>query len=219
MTTVVSLPEGQAHVPIEQRFVLPAVDWATYQKISDALAGRHVRLTYDGDNLEFMTISPIHARYSRLICRMIVVLTEEMGLPIASFGDMTCDRQDVRKGLEPDECFYLGNEPRIRDRETIDLSSDPPPDLAVEVEVTRSSRDRMDIYAKLRVPEVWRFDGQSLRISQLDPNGNYVATNQSLHFPNIPLSELTSFVQRRTEMDENSLLRSFRAWVQQTLRS
>jgi len=199
--------------PEEQRFVLRAVDWPAYQQISAALTGRHVRLTYDGHNLEFMTISPLHANCSRLIGRFVVVLTEETNLPLRSFGDMTCDREDVRKGLEADECFYIANEPLIREKEQLDLSVDPPPDLAVEVEITQSANDRMDIYALLGVPEVWRFDGQHLTVSQRQEEGTYALASHSKYFGPIPIAELAAFVQRRTEVDENSLIREFREWV------
>lgn len=131
----------QPLVPSEQRFVLPAVNWETYKDVSRALTGHHIRLTYDGENLEFMTISPSHGNFSRLLGRFVVVLTEEAGLPLKSFGDMTCENEVVGRGLEPDECFYITNESAVRGREKIDLTSDPPPDLAIEVEITRSSRE------------------------------------------------------------------------------
>jgi Uma2 family endonuclease len=213
MTTVTSSTVGREHVPLEQCFVLRAVDWPTYQKVSDALTGRHVRLTYDGENLEFMTISPEHANCSRLIARFVVVLTEELNVPLKSFGDMTCDREDAQRGLEPDECFYLEHEPLVRSKDRIDFAIDPPPDLAVEVEISRSSRNRMDIYAKLRMVEVWRYNGHALRVYQLTTAGTYAEADQSKYFPNVPIGQLASFLQRRGEVDENSLIRSFRTWV------
>src|SRR5262249_38374776 len=146
-------------VPEEQRFRLGAVDWTTYRKISDALTGRHVRVTYDRGNLELMTISSKHGSCSRLSARLVQVLTEECGLPIYSCGDMTCDREDLDRGLEPDEGFYIENASRVRNKEQIDLTVDPPPDLAVEVDISRSSKSRLPVYAALRLPEVWRYDG------------------------------------------------------------
>ena len=196
--------------PSEQRLLLPSVDWTTYRAIADALSGRHVRLSYDGDRLEFMTISPLHGRLSRLLGRLIVALTEEDGLPLLSFGDMTCEREDLNKGLEPDECFYIVNVAAVQTKEKIDLTVDPPPDLAVEVDITSSSRHRMAIYAA-----VWRFDGQTLTVQHLSETGHYEPVSHSQYFPRLPVAEIAQFIEQRSQMDENTLVRSFRTWVQQ----
>jgi Uma2 family endonuclease len=217
MATVSPPIEEAAQAPSEQRFLLRAVDWKTYRAISRALEGRHLRLTYDRGNLEFMTISSTHGNYSRLLGRLIFVLAEEYGLPISSFGDMTCDREDLDRGAEPDECFYLENEPRIRGREEIDLTTDPPPELIVEIDISRSSRNRLSIYAAMGVPEVWQFNGETLRVHQRGADGQYAVSDHSRHFPSLPVGELSAFLHRRTQMDEVSLVRSFRAWVRDHL--
>lgn len=218
MATVTAPVQERAMVPDEQRFLLRGVDWETYRKISDALTGRHIRFSYDRGALEFMTISSRHGQFSRLFARMIQVLTEEFNLPVRSCGDMTCDREDLERGLEPDEGFYIENEPSIRDKEEIDLAVDPPPDLAVEVDLRRSPKSRMGIYAALRVPEVWRFDGESLRIHQLGAAGQYVVVDHSPHFPIVTGPDLVRFIQQRLQLDENTLTRSFREWVLEQLR-
>ncbi len=197
--------------------MLRAVDWETYRAISTALKGRHLRLTYDRGTLEFMTISPRHGNFSWLLGRLIVTLTEELGLPIRGFSDMTCDREDLERGAEPDECFYLENEPKIRDKDEIDLQSDPPPDLVVEIDISRSSLRRLGIYEALRVPEVWRYDGEILQVRRLNAQGEYQVVEQSGHFPRIPIGELAGFLARRNQTDENSLVREFRAWVRQQM--
>lgn len=203
--------------PAEQRFLLRAVDWPTYQTISKALTGRHVRLTYDQGNLEFTTISYARGNCSRLIGHFIAVLTEESNLPLHGNGDMTCDREDLDRGVEPDESFYIVNEPLIRGKTEIDLTIDPPPDLILEVDISRDSRSRLGIYAALRVPEVWRFDGQTLFVHRLGADGNYALADRSRYFPQVPLEDLVAFIHRRTEMDENSLIREFRAWLRQQI--
>ena len=201
----------------ESRLVLHDIDWPAYRAIAGALRGRHVRLTYDRGVLELMTISHPHGNLSRLLGRLIVALTEELGLPVHSCGDMTCDREDLDRALEPDECYYLQNEPLVRAREVIDLATDPPPDLAVEIDVSRSSRRRLPIYAALGVPEVWRYDGTALRVYRLGSQGEYVVSEQSRQFPTIPVQRLADFLGRRHETDENSLVRAFREWVRQQL--
>ncbi len=203
----------EAPVPLEQRFVMYDIDWDTYVAISDALTGRHVRLTYDRGVLEFMTISPTHARLSRLLGRFITVLSEEFNLTIANYGDMTCRRQDADRGMEPDECFYLPNESRVRGRQEIDFSTDPPPDLGIEIEVSRNARQRMAIYAALRVPEVWRYDLKDLTIHRLSRQGEYESAERSKYFPGVPVREIATFLEQHTAKDDNSLTRSFRAWA------
>ena len=201
----------------EQRWSLGAVGWDTYKTISNALTGRHVRLTYDRGRLEFMTISSKHGRLSRLIAQLVAAIADEMGIPRAQYGDMTCDNPESLRGLEPDECFYLVNEPRVRGKEEIDLTTDPPPDLAIEIELTPATRDRMSIYAALRIPEVWRFDGTELSVHQLTESGEYITSPASGYFPKIEIAGLLDFINRRTQTDENSLLKSFREWVRQRI--
>lgn len=200
-----------------QRLVLRGIAWDDYQTIAHTLEGRHVRLSFDRGTLEFMTISPLHGHLSRLLAQLIFVLTEELGLPRKSFGDMTCDREDLERGIEPDECFYLTHEPEVRNKEHLDLTTDPPPDLAIEIDVTHSPRNRLSIYAALGVKEVWRFQNETLTAQQLNDDGGSEEIQTSHHFPNLQISHITAFLNRRNQLDENSLIREFRQWVQQNL--
>lgn len=215
MATVSTSPPESTQQTSAQRFLMRGLDWATYRKIAEALSGRHYHLAYDRGNLEIMTISSLHGRYSRLLGQLIVVLAEESGLPRCSCGDMTCEREELERGVEPDECFYLQNEPLIRGKEEIDLTKDPPPDLAVEIDITRSSLNRLAIYAALGVPEVWRFNGDTLSIYHRLPEGQYALAERSLHFPFLPATELARFLGQRGQMDESSLVQSFRMWVRE----
>jgi Uma2 family endonuclease len=164
-----------------------------------------------------MTISHLRANLRRLIGRVIDVLTEELKLPIHSCGDMTLDREDLERGIESDEGFYITNEPLVRGKDEIDLSIDPPPDLAVEIDVSRSSRRRMGIYAAQKVPETWLFDGEKIHIYRLNPDGQYVEVERSRYFPLVPMEEVTAVLSRRTHVDETSLIRSFREWVREQI--
>lgn len=200
-----------------QVFRLGGLDWAAYRMISEALTGRHVRITYDRGTLELMTISTQHGRLSRLIARLIAILTEELNITICTCGDMTCDREDLDRALEPDEGFYLQNEPLIRHKEQIDLSVDPPPDLAVEVELSRARKNRMAIYAALGIPEVWRFAGDCLRFYQRQADGTYVEIERSTNFPLVSGEDVAVFLRQRAQVDENTLAGSFRAWVKERI--
>jgi Uma2 family endonuclease len=195
--------------------VLRDIDWPGYKSIADSVGESHVRLTYDRGNLELMTLSHGHERWSGLLGRLIEALTEELDMPCQSGGSTTLDREDLARGLEPDRCYYLEHEAAVRDKDEIDLAVDPPPDLAIEVDISRSSLSRMSIYAALGVPEVWRFDGERLRVFRLDAQARYIESEQSPHFPMLPLAEVQAFLLRRNSMDETRLVKAFRAWVRE----
>jgi Uma2 family endonuclease len=199
-------------VPEEQRLRLSAIPWSTYVLYSDGLGPRHIRVTYDRGEMEVMTLSSKHEHKKRLLGRLVETMTEEMNIDIASFGSMTCRREDLERALEADESYWIEHEHVVRGRDDIDLAVDPPPDLALEAEVSRSTMDRMAIYAALRVPEVWRWDGETLRVFLLTSRGTYRQSNRSRAFPFLPLAEFASFLAR-AGWSETQLLQSFRAWV------
>lgn len=203
--------------PPEQRLLLHNIDWSQYQAIAAAVGERHIRLTYDGKDLELMTVSHGHERGGEMLDRFLNVVTEEMDIPMQSGGSTTLSREDVERGLEPDKCYCLENESLVRDKDEIDLTVDPPPDLAIEIEVSRSCLDRMGIYAALRIPELWRFDGEVLRVYHLTEAGNYVEAPASRHFPFLPLGEVQAFLLRRGQLDETKLIKSFRQWVREQI--
>ncbi|HEV3202796.1 MAG TPA: Uma2 family endonuclease [Gemmataceae bacterium] len=198
--------------PEEQRLRLSAVPWESYVIYSDGLGPRHIRVTYDRGEMEVMTLSSRHEHKKKLLARLVEALTEEMEIDVASFGSMTYRRKDLRRGLEADESYWIHNEPIIRGREEIDLEVDPPPDLVLEIDISRSTLNRMAIYAALRVPEVWRWDGNHLRVFFLSARGTYRQNERSKAFPFLPMAEFIQFLTRR-DLGETRLLRNFRAWV------
>lgn len=198
-----------------QRMVLSGISWRFYETFLDELGDRPIRLTYDRGNLEIMTLSYTHEQAKRRIGRLVETLTEELNVPLASGGSMTIKREDLDRGLEADECYYIHNQPRIAGKKELDLTVDPPPDLVVEIDISSSSLDRMEIYAALRVPEVWRFDGRSLWVYRLKEDGGYELCQHSTNFPSLPLAELAPFLHMAPGTDETALIRSFRVWVRQ----
>jgi Uma2 family endonuclease len=170
-------------------------------------------VTYDRGNLELMSPSYRHERYKRLIGRFIDILAEEYNIPIIGGGSTTFKRQDLERGLEPDECYYIQNAFAVLGKQEIDLNSDPPPDLAIEIDISSSSINRMSIYAELGVSEIWRYDGTTLKVYRLSPSSEYVEVNQSPTFSSLPLLELNQFLQPSEMSDDTKLFRSFRTWV------
>jgi Uma2 family endonuclease len=198
--------------------LLNGIDWPTYTRLLRTFAERPAaRLTYDRGLLEIL--SPLHQHESDadMLGRFVAVLSEEQNLPIKAGRSTTLRRRSKRRGLEPDCCWWIATEALVRGKRRIDLRVDPPPDLAVEVDVTSSSLDRMTIYARLGVPEVWRLDAQSLAFHLLQPDGKYAAATASRSFPAVTTADLMRFLALRATLDETTVIRQFRAWVVQQL--
>lgn len=125
---------------------------------------------------------------------------------------MTHRREDLERALEGDECYWIAHEHAVRGKIDLDLEIDPPPDLFLEIEISRSLLDRMGILAAMGVPEVWRWDGETLRVCLLTQEGGYRESDKSLAFPFLPLDEFAAFLNK-TGQSETQLIKSFRAWV------
>jgi Uma2 family endonuclease len=193
--------------------LLRNISWETYQRLLQEMESQpRVRLTYDRGLLEIMTPLNSHEQYKELIGRLVGTLTEELNIEIRSLGSSTWSRKDLIRGLEPDNCYYIQNELVVRNKEQIDLNEDPPPDLAIEIDITSSSINRLDIYAALGVPEVWRYDGKNLYIYLLQGE-IYQLRERSAALPQLSSVDLIQFLDLKNQMGETSLIRSFREWV------
>jgi Uma2 family endonuclease len=195
------------------RVILKNISWQSYQSlIIDFEREPAMRLTYDRGTLEIrMPLAP-HETYKKILGRLIEAATEELDLEIRSLGSLTCSREDLAKGLEPDQCYYIQNEAMVRGIEQIDLAKLPPPDLAVEIDITSSSLDRFSIYAALKVPEIWRYDGQILTIYEL-VGSEYIIQDNSIAFPRLKTTDILRFLSLSTSIGENSLVKQFRQWL------
>jgi Uma2 family endonuclease len=176
-------------------------------------------ITFDKGDLEIMAPSIYHEHYKVIIGRLIETLTLALDIPILSAGNTTFRREDLEKGLEPDECYYVQHERQIRDRlKTLDLSTDPPPDLVVEMDYTHHAIDREAIYAALGVPEIWRFNVNRLEVLLLGTDGAYTISRKSLAFPFLPVDQLERFLHSSVTTPETTLVRSFHEWVKENIR-
>ena len=136
-------------VPRGGSLVLGSVPWKTYLGVLRTFDDRHLRITYDRGALEIMTLSSEHERFKRLLLLLIATLVEELGWNMAGFGSMTFKRRKLKRGLEPDECYWIQSEPLVRGKDKIDVRRDPPPDLVIEIDWTHSSLNRLAIFAAL----------------------------------------------------------------------
>ncbi|MEH2088296.1 Uma2 family endonuclease [Nostoc sp.] len=200
--------------PAEQRTVLQNISWETFEALlRDTGEDRGSRFAYDCGVLEIMTPLFEHENPKIQFDRFIFALAVELKIKIRSAGSTTLKRQPITKGIEPDTCYYIQNEPLIRGKQELDLRTDPAPDLAVEIDITSSSVNKFNIYAALGVGELWRYDGEVLKFYQLVAS-EYIEIKSSIAFPLISVSDMNKFIQQSKTMDEIDLVQSFRAWVQ-----
>ena len=193
---------------------LQGIKWDTYQALLQDLAETsRKRLTYDRGSLEIMSPLPEPEINKRFLGRIVETATEVLGLEIYSLGSVTLMRKDLQRGIEPDECYYISREATMRGKLTLDLNHDPPPDLAIEIDIASSCLNRLNIYAKLGITEVWRFDGQNLLIYILQDEV-YQEQEKSKVLSVLTRSEILQFLNQRQEIGENALLKKFRQWLE-----
>lgn len=207
---------SRIQVPPGQRVELQDITWQEFESILEEL-GEHraARIAYDNGLLEIMAPLPVHEDDKEIIGDLIKALLEELDIEFRSLGSTTYKSEAMLKGIEPDQCFYIQNEQAIRGKKRLDLSIDPPPDLALEIDVT--SRTHRSIYAALKVPELWRFENGTLQINILRQDA-YEESPESSIFPNLPLSEVIPRYLRESKIvGRNKALKAFRQWVKEQI--
>ncbi len=147
------------------------------------------------------------------------MLAIELGLPIAGGGSVTMKYRKKKRGLEPDRCFWIGNESKMRGVKKLNLRIHPPPDLAIEVDVSSSSINRMGIYAKLGVSEVWRLSGSKLMFNALRRNGKYAVISHSGAFPKVTPAGISRFLIMSAAKSQSAAVAEFRKWIKTWHRS
>ncbi len=210
---MVTLKLRQIVVQPGQRIQLQQVNWPEFEAILDELGQqRSTRIAYNSGTLEIRIPSPEHEVDKELIGDMVKILLEELDIQNECFGSTTFKRQDMEKGIEPDQCFYISNAAQMIGKRRVDLAVDPPPDLAIEVDVT--SKTGLTVYQSLGVPELWQLDAGQVRINRLE-GGQYVSATESLYFPELPLSEIISdYLARSQAVGRSQILKAFRRWAQ-----
>jgi Uma2 family endonuclease len=210
--------DDDSEIAPREHVLLRGISWGTYEALVYELEGnRRLSLTYDDGDLEIMSPSGSHEWRKRLLGRMVETYTEVLGIPICSLGSTTFKLELQAKGLEPDECYYLQHEELVRSKDDLNLGEDPPPDLAIEVEITSRLLPRMPIYAKLQFPEVWQYSRGKLVVYLLQADGSYSPCRQSKCLPELSLDKLEESLRNRGETDETTWTRAFRQWVRTTI--
>jgi Uma2 family endonuclease len=196
-----------------QHMVLYGVSWNLYRELREIPENNSRRMTFDRGVLEIMTLSMLHEVISRLIDRLISVWAEESETDLLGAGSVTCQRDDLERGCEPDKCYYFQNEARMRSRDELDLSADPPPDLVVEVDHAVRSVKKLPIYAAMGVPELWRWVNDTIVVYHL-VDGEYVEKTESKCLPGFPFELTVSTIMGRHDKGEVAFMRGFRKAIQ-----
>ena len=195
MTTTSSVvkPVSQMQLAPGSVVTIPNVSWQEFELILHEL-GEHraARIAYSQNTLEIMVPLPEHERPKEIISDIIKILLRRIGKRYEPFGSTTFTQEGIA-GVEPDACFYIQNYQRMVDRRRIQ-PGDPPPDLAIEIDVT--SKTTLDAYKDIGFPEIWVYDSGRLRIYLLR-DGEYIESNISPIFPQIPLNQLISTTVER----------------------
>jgi Uma2 family endonuclease len=202
--------------PERQSVILDGVSWDYYsQTLKELGLSRSVRITFDEGRMEIVTTSNLHERIRGFIARFIATYALEADIPLVSDGSLTLRRATIQKGLEPDDCYYVNTPVPPASAEEFDLNLHPPPDLAIEVEVSIGVTPKRPIYAALGVAEIWRWDGRRIISLHLRPDGGYEEQQRSLAFPKLPLEVLSGFVRQAIDASPHEAVRAFRDWVRE----
>jgi len=190
------------------------VPWETYLSLVE-IEDRHTRIAYDQGVMEIMSPKMAHERVSCLLGRMIETWTEVRDIDVVSVASTTFKQDEVSKGFEADESYYIQNADQVTHLEEVDLTLHPGPDLVVEIDITNSSMRKFGIYASLQVAEVWRWEGEGLRLFTRTEQRNelfgYEEVTESHVLPAFPIADAVRLIGQRLQRGETQLIREFRS--------
>ncbi len=213
---------AKAPKPSEQRIVLEKINWQQFEALlAEMGANRATRFTYDRGRLEMMTPLAEHDRCHKLIESLILVLVDTANLRVEGYKAPTLQRRDLGIAVEPDTGYYIQHEAQMRGKLAIDLSTDPPPDIILDVSLSSSSLDRLSLYAALDIPEVWCYISQpgddffkgTLQLYCLVDH-RYIESAQGFAFPFLPAKQILQFIDQSDALGLMTALRVLREWLQ-----
>jgi Uma2 family endonuclease len=203
-----------SQMPEDTVVIFHDVPWEEYEELLAQVGeAPGLRISYDDGTLKVLTLSSEHEKYTRFIEKLVTLLSLRLEIRILSFGSATMKKSKRRKGNEPDCCFYVQTAAALGKRIKLDFAVDPPPDVAVEVDVHHASQEKFSIYAALGVPEIWRFDGQQLFIHMWQED-QYVEAEVSRALPMLTSRILTEYLTRMREEGEFEAIIAFDEWLQ-----
>lgn len=201
------------NTPPGSAMLLQNVSWEEYERYLRAVDRKiHVRLSYDEGRLEIMSLSPEHEIIGGLFPHLIFALALECGMKFLSLRSTTMRKRPKAKGLEPDDCYYFNNLDALRHLKRMDMEVTPPPDLALEIDITHPSLSKEPIYAALGVPELWRHTGQRMHFFRLAESG-YEEIERSALFPFLTPEAVQHALLQGELTDVTTMTEEFRVWV------
>lgn len=202
----------------DQRVVMSGVDWEGYLTVLRLRGDRSgPRIIYLDGDLILMSPAYSHEWLKERLGSFIMVVGEEFDLPCFQAGGTTLRRREKKGGVEGDKMFYLSNAPVLLGKRKIDLETDPPPDLAIEVVNTHSADAAIEVYRRLGVPEVWIWEDSSLLILARQADGNYAETDRTSALPSLTRSEIVEWVGQPPTRYDTQWIRALRRWVREVL--
>jgi Uma2 family endonuclease len=200
--------------PTDQPVIISGVSWQTYERLLADFQDSHAaRMAYDQGTLEIMAPSFAHERPLHLMVQIVEIIAEVCNVDMVSAGSTTFKREELGRGFEPDASFYLQHAAHVRGKAAIDLHSDAPPDLVIEIDISHPSLDKFPIYAAIGIPEVWRYAEERVMIYRHHGDG-YAVEDNSTALPGVTSRQLARLVTMGYEMPRPAWLRHVRAWAE-----
>ncbi len=206
----------ESTVQAEQKVILPSVTWETYERLlNEHLESNSTRFTYDRGRLEIMILSVKHEKLKEKLMTLVGAVAEALEVDIEGAGSTTFRREDLERGFEPDACYYLTEATLIRQKDDLDLTIDPPPELVIEIDITSPSLNKFPIFAAIGVAEVWRYSGGGqVSIFRLS-GGEYVNVAESVALPGVSGALVSRLLAVSQTMKRTEWLRLVRESVKQ----
>ena len=202
------------HLPEGATLVIPRFTWDDYERLLEHLSDRpHLRVSYDRGKLEVMSPLPEHENCVQFIDDLVLIFSEKLGLQLEKYGQTTWRRRRLERGVEADACYYVEGADRIIGKRDIDLEFDPPPDIAVEIDITNPSSGKFPIYAALSIREIWRYDGNTMRFYEL-AGAAYREIQESRFLPGLKPQMLVEALEQSKIEGQTAARQTFRQRLQ-----
>lgn len=198
---------------VNQRLILQNISWEFYERLlNEFKSSNALHFAYDNGILEIEAPLYKHERPTEILRDLVTNICIEKEIDLINAGKTTFRRTAKAKGVEPDSCFYIQNESKIRGLRDLDLSKDPPPDLVIEVDVTSPSLDKLPIYAGLGVPEVWLYKSEKVEFLTL-VGEKYQKIENSTALPMLSSDEANEFLQKGLQESFTKWVKEIRNWA------
>jgi Uma2 family endonuclease len=190
---------------------LTDVTWDDYENLLTPMESFHPghRMSYDRGTLIIVGPTFEHESYKGLVSGLVYMLADETDITLEALGSTTFKRKRLKKGVEPDTCFYVQSATAVIGQLSSLHDEYPPPDVTVEIDLSNDSLDKFAIYAALGVPEIWRYDGVATRFYKLTGE-NYQEIEDSLAFSTLTANVITQYLELSKTDGHTAALKAFR---------